>query len=122
MLKLFLIRSLGNRQPVSIGGGGLPTWSDDGTELFYLSDQQRAIMRVSVEEGEGTPASLRVGTPERLLDFGYVGSSGNRRIYDVAPDGERFLMIAADPEESQPLRIDVVLNWDQELLERLPVN
>ena len=112
---------LTNRQPVSIGGGGLSTWSDDGTELLYLSDQKRAIMRVSVEEGRGTPASLLVGTPEPLLDFPYVGSAAVRRVYDVTPDGERLLMIADADGESEPLRIELVLNWDQELLELVPV-
>ena len=113
---------LGERRPVSIGGGGLPTWSDDGTELLYLSDEQGTIMRVSIEEGEGTPASPLVGTPEPLLDFRYFGSGVSRRIYDLTPDGERLLMIADADGASQPLRIDVVLNWDQELLERAPLD
>ena len=41
------------------------------------------------------------------------------------PDGERFAMVfpaeGADDGESVPPRINVVLNWHQELLERVPV-
>ena len=41
------------------------------------------------------------------------------------PDGQRFLMIAsggADVARSGRAEINVVLNWTQELLERVPIN
>jgi len=34
--------------------------------------------------------------------------------YDVVPDGSRFLMVKLPPE-SEPRRVDIVLNWFQEL-------
>lgn len=115
---------LGDRQPVSVDGGVLPTWSPDGRELMYVRSRQgRSLMRVSVEESEGPPASLVLGAPERLLDYRYAAGTG-RRTYDLAPDGERFLMITNGPgdTEGESVQINVVLNWSQELLERVPVN
>jgi hypothetical protein len=42
--------------------------------------------------------------------------------YDVSPDGQRFLMIQGVGEgEGGPSQIQVVLNWHQELLQRVPV-
>ena len=41
----------------------------------------------------------------------------------LSPDGQRFLMLKRPgPTEADPARINVVLNWHQELLERVPVN
>jgi hypothetical protein len=37
----------------------------------------------------------------------------------VAPDGERFLMVQRE-EQSVPTRIDVVLNWFEDLERRAP--
>ncbi len=39
--------------------------------------------------------------------------------YDVHPDGERFIMIKQGIEGSRP-QINVVLNWFEELKERVP--
>jgi hypothetical protein len=49
------------------------------------------------------------------------------RAWDVEPSGERFLIIrapGATPTEDEPPqtdRIDVVLNWVEELKSRVPV-
>jgi hypothetical protein len=47
------------------------------------------------------------------------------RDFDITPDGERFVMIypaeLADREALPRARIDVVLNWQQELISRVPV-
>jgi hypothetical protein len=43
--------------------------------------------------------------------------------YDVAPDG-RFVVVKRDADDERADEapyINVVLNWDQELLERVPV-
>ena len=44
--------------------------------------------------------------------------------YDVSPDGRRFLLIVEEElleGEATPPSMIVVLNWHQELLERVPV-
>jgi hypothetical protein len=50
------------------------------------------------------------------------------RAWDVDPSGQRFLMIrqpgtgaAGEDEEPSRQRIDVVLNWFEELKSRVPV-
>jgi hypothetical protein len=36
--------------------------------------------------------------------------------YDVSPDGQRFLMLKpVDQEQTAPTKINVVLNWREEL-------
>jgi hypothetical protein len=53
-----------------------------------------------------------------LMTLGY-------RDFDITPDGERFVMIypaeVADRGSAPRPRIDVVLNWQQEVLARVPV-
>ena len=103
------------RQSVSTGGGFAPVWSVDGTELFYQNGSQMMVVPVT------TGPTLTLGAPEILFDGPYRAFVG--RNYDLAPDG-RFLMIAleeAGNEDAPPPQITVVLNWHQELLERVPV-
>ena len=104
------------RWQVSTAGGLYPVWSPDGSELFYLQGTQ--LMAVPVR----TDAGFTYGAPEMLFDAPYYFGAPGRN-YDVAPDG-RFLMIqpeeGADGGEPSP-EITVVLNWHQELLERVPV-
>ena len=73
-----------------------------------------------------TEPSLQVGSPQTLFVGQFVqetGASGGHN-YDIAPDGQRFIMMetlaeaGAEPQVSQ---INVVLNWFNELTERVPV-
>ncbi len=109
-------QTLEDRQPVSLGGGGEPLFSPEGGELFYQAGD--GLMKVTVT----TDPDLQLGTPERVFDNGpYI--SGLARAYDVTPDGQRFLMVkegALEADASAP-RINVVLNWFEELKERVPV-
>ena len=62
--------------------------------------------------------------PQELLDWPY-SRLGAGRNYDVSPDGQRFLAITRVPLEtaadgSSP-HINIVLNWFEELKERVPV-
>ncbi len=62
--------------------------------------------------------------PQELLEWPY-STRGDGRTYDVAPDGQRFLAITSVPLEtdadvSRP-QINIVLNWFEELKERVPV-
>ena len=47
------------------------------------------------------------------------------RDYDLTPDGARLIMVfpaESDKSSEATLQVTVVLNWHQELLERVPVN
>jgi serine/threonine protein kinase/Tol biopolymer transport system component len=90
---------------VSTGGGTEPRWSRDGKELFYVSGQ--ALMAVSVS----LSPTFSYGTPVKLFDApipaGYTNESD---LWQVAPDGKRFLFLPlAGPQPGPPL--DVIVNW-----------
>jgi len=65
-------------------------------------------MRARIEPG----AALTTGLPTRLFSIGEPAARDGRRnaVYDVAPDGQRFLVSVPvkDPGSS---RVTVVLNW-----------
>ena len=45
-------------------------------------------------------------------------------VYDLTADGQRFVMVqhaALKGSEAEPDRINIVLNWFEELKERVPV-
>ena len=51
---------------------------------------------------------------------------GYHRDYDITPDGERLVMVfpadRTEPGEASPPQINMILNWFQELTERVPVD
>jgi hypothetical protein len=109
--------------PVSVGGGEEPAWAANG-ELFYRRPSDYAMMVVEVT----TDPILDVGPPRELFR-GTVSPGGSPRArYSVTLDGQRFLMSGAHAasedtgiESVSRQQINVVLNWDQELLERVPI-
>jgi hypothetical protein len=40
--------------------------------------------------------------------------------YDVTADGQRFVMVNTVTESPKPAQINVVLNWTEELKQRVP--
>ena len=109
----------GGRWQVSTGGGRMPLWSRNGQELFYVSPDD-ALMGVRVEAG----SSWRSSTPARVLQGPYYfGAPGQRRTFDIAPDGKRFLMIKeGGGNEAAPQNLVVVQNWFEELKRLVPTN
>ena len=60
------------------------------------------------------------GRPEPLFRYsGVYRVSGNMAAYDVDGDG-RFIMVTEEPLPPNPRQINVVLNWFEELRERVP--
>ena len=110
---------LGDRRPISTNGGLQPRWAPDGRELFYLGPAAGRLMIVPIT----TETGFRAGTPEVLVE-GPFYNFRSRTNYDVAPDGRVVIIkpgAGASENEAAP-QITVVLNWHQELLERVPVN
>jgi Tol biopolymer transport system component len=114
------------RWPVSSGGGAQPLWSRDGKELFYLGPTN-ALMSVRLQQG----SEWRAAAPIRVLDLpaarrgSPVGGTG--RSYDVGSDG-RFVFVTESRRDADRARdaspdtraLIVVLNWGEELKQRLP--
>ena len=86
---------------VSSRGGTEPSWSRDGTELFYRSGSR--IMSVAHDRHS---ASGAFGTPQMLFSGAFDFSQ--ERNWSSNPDGS-FVMIKADLMMGRQLR--VVLNW-----------
>ncbi len=111
------------RWQVSTSGGDTPLWSPDGRELFYQKDD--SVMAVSVETGP----TFKAGKPETLFRGAYVQlSTSDGRPWDISPDGKRFFMIkpsastTAAPAAAAPRqKITIVLNWYEELKQRVPI-
>ncbi len=98
----------GARSQVSIDGGSAPVWSRDGREIFFQGGGK--MMAALVE----TRPEFRAGVPQPLFEL------GNLDEYDVAPDGQRFVMNRSRREDSAPETLAVVLGWFDELRRRAP--
>jgi hypothetical protein len=84
----------------------MPRWRGDGKEIFYLSLEGK-LMAARVA-GEGP--SFQSSTPELLFGATPPSLRTPSFEYDVAPDGQRFLLIEpAEKVEYQPLTL--VTNW-----------
>jgi Tol biopolymer transport system component len=100
----------GRRVVVSAQGGSNPVWSRDGKELFYVTGD--AVMTAQARpDGTFAPA-------HKLFERSPYYFSWHS--YDVAPDGKRLLMIHRDAG-SVPRQLNVILNWNEELRQRLPL-
>jgi serine/threonine-protein kinase len=113
------------RWQVSANGGTSPLWSRNGRELFYWTDD--ALMVVPVE----TAPTFIYGAPkvqfQRMPVFtGFFRLSGIT--WDIHPDGKRFLMMkraeveGEEDASSVPRKINIVLNWFEELKDRVPTD
>ncbi|HEY6929882.1 MAG TPA: hypothetical protein VJA66_09430, partial [Thermoanaerobaculia bacterium] len=101
----------GQKRLASEGGGSRPIWRRDGKELFYVAIDDR-VTSVSVSVRGGV---LELGVPQPLFELRAAGSTlFAERQYDVAPDGERFLVVRRVGEErSDPVVVD--FNWESRL-------
>ena len=110
----------GGPWPVSTTGGFRPLWSADGRELFYASGLSAgALWRVPVERG----ATWKAGEPTKLFEGQYfVLGGGHFRHYDLAPDGQQFLMIkeVSGDRATTTAGIVVVQNWVEDVKRRVP--
>jgi serine/threonine protein kinase/Tol biopolymer transport system component len=104
----------GGKWQVSNGGGNYPIWAKSGRELFYINGDK--LMSVPIE----TRLTFSAGTPQLVFEKAPLLASlafGLGPFYslpfDVAPDGQRFLLIKHSL--LAPTQINVVLNWFEEL-------
>ena len=106
----------GGKWQISEGGGTDPRWSGDGSELFYRHGD--SMMVVSIAAGGDT---LQVGTPEKLFEGRFVTPPGVNQSYDVAADGQRFVMLRpGDQAETRHTQVNLVFNWFEELKRLVP--
>jgi hypothetical protein len=98
----YIPKADGQQRPLGVSE---MAWSPNGRELFWRSGDKMKVAKIDTETGFTT------GKP-RLLFSGYVVESAGLSAYDVAPDGQRFLMMKNVEPSSQ---INVVVNWPEHL-------
>jgi Tol biopolymer transport system component len=106
-MEVFVISfpDLAVKRQISINGGRVPRWDPGGRTLYYLEGDR--LMAVPVSSSTG----LRTGSGEVLFRT-------TARVFDVAPDGKRFLLVLPNPALAAP-GIHVVLDWVREVEEKL---
>ncbi len=113
------------RQPeiVSQGGGVTPLWSPDGNTIYYWTlgppNAPRSLIAARIERGPPFAVTSR----DTVLTGTYQTSDS-----DIHPDGDRLVIVqtvsapggdAAADGAPEPERFLVVVNWFDELLERV---
>jgi Tol biopolymer transport system component len=108
----------GRREKVSIDGGRYPLWGPKGSgELFYV-DLNGGMMAASVS----LSPSLSLGRVTKLFDLEKPARGTSGRRYDISPVDGRFLITKPATAGSEgTINISVVLNWFEELRERVPL-
>ena len=107
---------------VTTEGGRMPIWTqrqNGPLELIYVSAATGALMGVEVRSGPAWEATL----PYVVVRSGYFTlPPWWGRSYDVAPDGERFLLIKEGGPDGEVATTNfvVVLNWFEELRRLAP--
>jgi dipeptidyl aminopeptidase/acylaminoacyl peptidase len=108
----------GAKIQISNDGGTDPVWKRNGGELFYRNGDSMMAVAVS------TAPTLNAGRPQELwkghYSHGMSSSCGppgaTSSNYDVTADGQRFLMVKDDDQDSaMSHQIIVALNWAGEL-------
>ena len=106
------------RWQVSTNTGTRPLWSRDGRELFYFIPPG-VIMAAPIVPG----AAFSAGTPVAVVKGNY-SSPQSGRMYDVSPDGRRFLLIKEVRPQGEaaapPPQLIVVQHWSEELKRLVP--
>jgi eukaryotic-like serine/threonine-protein kinase len=122
--------SLAPRERISVKGGLHPLWAPDGRELYYRSRasleelqqmgsggralaERSRVMTVSIE----TRPEFKAGKPHMLFEGPYFESGHD---FAVTPDGRGFILIRESESESGPKEMHVVVNWFEELKQRVP--
>jgi hypothetical protein len=93
--------------------GTEPLFARGTPTLFYRHGDEMLAVDISA----GPP--IVVGTPRVVFKRPYLRSDGVWPNYDVTPDGKRLLMVRSSAQDP-PSRINVVLNWLDDLKRATP--
>jgi serine/threonine-protein kinase len=102
---------LGPASAVSVGGGVRPVWFPDGKRILYQRDPNQ-IAAVSIQ----TKPALSASTPVLLHDLNRLRVAEAE--WDVLADG-RVVVIQKGEGEDDVTRVNVVLNWFDDLRARM---
>ena len=94
----------GQRWIVSVNGGLVSSWRNDGRELYYIEPPGR-LMAASIAYGSDGPRIDAVAPIATIKTL-----AGPRAFYDAMPDGQRFLVNSL-LDEAARTPITLVVNW-----------
>ena len=102
-----------------MNGAATPLWSPDGKQIFYWWSSK--IFAIDVR----TEPAFSFGQPSPLPFPQVTQTDPGLRNFDITPDRRQFLILpfgnsAAGPTPA-PAQINVVLNWFEDLKQRVPV-
>lgn len=112
----------GPQQEVARNGAAYPVWAADGARLFYrpaTSDLEPTLSRVDLV----LQPTVRVRNTAATRISGFLAFAGDRD-FDVDPDANDDVFVILLGDDANPdatSRINIVVNWNLELLERVPV-
>ena len=106
----------GRREKVSVNGGRYPRWGPPGSNELYYIDRSGAMMAASIE----LSPTLELGNVTKLFQTLPPPASVGGRPYDVSDIDGRFIMPTRVAQAGQGTDISVLLNWFDELRERVP--
>ena len=94
---------------MTAAGGATPIWSRDGRHIYYVVNEQINVATIS------TTPSFSVISRQPLFDGTYTFKGSVHANFDLAPDGQHFLLIKPTSADAQTV---VVRDWKYELRER----
>lgn len=98
---------------ISVGGGSHPRWTSDGRELIYRGASELMIADITTEPEFMAGKQVPVLSLSEYLYY----DLGN---FDIAPDGQRFLMVKQMTEGDFPMsRVVIVQNWLEDAAKRI---
>jgi serine/threonine-protein kinase len=100
-----------SRIQISVTGGSEPSWSRDGSRLYYRSGRSLLSARVSF-----TPTFTPLSRDTLLSDVPFLGNDFYGPSYDVTRDGRHVLGNVSDADDYQ---LVVSPNWITELRRRV---
>jgi serine/threonine-protein kinase len=103
----------GGKYQVSTEGGEEPVWSTNGQELFYRNGEKWMVASVD------TKSEFHSQTPLLLFENYFINVPGLSHY--PSPDGQRQVMIQPVGPQENAKQINLVLNWFEELKQRVPL-
>jgi Tol biopolymer transport system component len=99
-------RVYGERHRISTGGGLLPRWRGDGKELFFVGGDNR-LMSAAIKFEPAFQAAEPAALFRLRSAIGTLPADASG--FDVAHDGQHFVVVVTDSADAPPLT--VVVNW-----------
>jgi serine/threonine-protein kinase len=108
----------GPKKRITHDGRVFAIWPWRGTDLIYSSfggTSQLYARTISLKDGVAFGHEQLLSLPTQFIN------TGSNRNYDVSSDGKRFLMILPANEATSRPQIHIVLNWFEELKQKVPL-